>query len=207
VPSPPAGGPPRVELLDSGGPARWEGRPTSPTRARGLVAGLAVLVLLGGGLLFVRNWSAEREVRQAVELTVTFGLWSSSTTRPGGEVRFFVLVRNDGALPVAVTSVDAADAGLRLRMRDEGERPIGPGKEIEIPLSVLVSCVPGTGSARPSLAADIGVRREDGGTTSRPAELRPATLVLDVAATLCGVRPELRDHELSGPVLRDPADR
>ena len=48
----------------------------------------------------------------------------------------------------------------------------------------------------------IGVRREDGGTTTRRVELSPASLVLDVAATLCDARPELRDHELSGPVLR-----
>jgi hypothetical protein len=174
---------------------------------RGLVAGLAVLVLIGGGALFVRNWSAEREVRQAVELTTTFGIVSSSTTPPGGEVRFFVLIRNDGALPMVVTSVEAADEGLRLRMRDEGDRRIPPGKEIEVPLSVLLTCVPGAGAARPSLDAEIGVRREDGGAVSRPAELRPASLVLDVAATLCRVRPDRRDHELSGPVLQSPADR
>lgn len=193
-----------VELLESGGPARWEERAPTPRRGRGLVAVLAVLVLLGGGLLLVRNWSAERE---AVELTVTFGVLSSSTSPPGGSVRFFVLVRNDGPLPLSVTSVDAADVGLRLRMRDDGDRPIAPGKEIEIPMSVRVSCVPGAGAARPSLAAEIGVRREDGGTTARPAVLSPAILVLDVAATLCRIRPDLRDHELSGPVLRGRADR
>ena len=189
-------------LLDAG-PPRDAGSP----RSRGLVAGLAVLVLLGGGALFVRNWSAERELRQAVELSTSFGVWSSSTIRPGGEVGYYLLVRNDGALPMSVTSVDAAGVGLRLSMRDEGERRIPPGREIEIPMSVRVTCVPGTGVARPSLAAEIGVRREDGGTTSRPAELRPASLLLDVAATLCAVRPDLRDHELSGPVLGGPTDR
>jgi hypothetical protein len=182
-------------------------RDAGPPRGRGLVAGLAVLVLLGGGALFVRNWSADRELRQAVELSTSFGVWSSSTIRPGGEVGFYLLVRNDGALPMAVTSVDAGGDGLTLRMRDEGERRIPPGREIEIPMSVRVTCVPGTAGARPSLAAEIGVRREDGGTTSRPAELRPASLLLDVAATLCAVRPDLREHELSGPILRDPADR
>jgi hypothetical protein len=178
-----------------------------PPRSRGLVAGVAVLVLLGGGVLFVRHWSAERELRQAVELSASVGVWSSSTVRPGGEVGFFLLVRNDGALPMSVTSVDAADAGLSLRMRDEGERRIPPGREIEIPLSVRVTCVPGTGVARPALAAEVGVRREDGGTTSRPVELRPASVLRDIATTLCAVRPDLRDHELSGPVLRGPADR
>jgi hypothetical protein len=121
-------------------------------------------------------------------------------------VYFWVAVRNDGPLPVAVTAVDAADTGLRISMGDEGERPIEPGREIGIPLSVRLTCVPGAGDARPSLDAEIGVRREDGGTTSRPADLRPASLVLDVAATLCQVRPDLRDHELSGPVVRAPGD-
>lgn len=194
-------------MLDSGGTAWWDTRPTTQPRGRGLVVTLAVLVLLGGGLLFIRNWSAERELRQVVALSTTVGLWSSSTIRPGGEVGFFLLVRNDGALPVSVTSVAAADAGLRLRMQDDGERRIAPGTALEIPLSVRVTCLPGTGAARPSFPAEIGVRREDGSSTSRSAELRPASLVLDVAATLCAVRPNLRDHELSGPVLRGPADR
>jgi hypothetical protein len=67
---------------------------------------------------------------------------------------------------------------------------------------VLLTCVPGAGSARPSLAAEIGVRREDGRSTTERAELRPTAPLLDVAASLCLVPPELRDHELSGPVLR-----
>jgi hypothetical protein len=117
-------------------------------------------------------------------------------------VRYFLLVRNDGALPVSITSVAAADPGLEVRMRDDGERPVAAGREIEIPLSVLLTCVPGAGSARPFLAAEIGVRREDGRPTTERAELRPTAPLLDVAASLCLVRPDLRDHELSGPVLR-----
>ena len=195
---------PGVELLEDGtGASAWDTPPAPlPRGGRRLVAGLAVLVLLGGGVLFVRTWSADREARQAVELTVTFGLLSSSTVPPGGSVRFFVLVRNDGALPVSVTSVDATDPGLRLRMRDDGARPVGPGEEIEIPLSVRLTCVPGAGAPRPSLDAEIGVRREDGGPAFQRAELRPAGMVLDVAKSVCLTRPELRDHELSGAVLR-----
>jgi hypothetical protein len=52
------------------------------------------------------------------------------------------------------------------------------------------------------LPAAIGVRTDAGGVVSRRADLTPAALVLDVAATLCEVRPGLRNHELSGPVLR-----
>lgn len=193
----------RVEVLEGDGTSPWDAPPTPLPRAgRRLVAGLAALVLVAGGVLFARNWSAEREVRQAVELTTTFGIASSSTVPPGGSVRYFLLVRNDGALPVSVTSVAAADTGLQVRMRDDGERPIAAGREIEIPLSVRLTCVPGAGSVRPSLAAEIGVRREDGGPTSERADLTPTAPLLDVAASLCLVRPELRDHELSGPALR-----
>lgn len=193
-----------VELGGSGSSPsrdRGAGNAASPHRRR-FVAGAAVLLLLGGGGVLVRAWSEQRELLQSVELSTELGLASSSTSPPGGSVRFFLVVRNDGALPVSVTSVDVADPVLRMRMRDEGERPVAPGHEIEIPLSVRLTCGPGVGDARPSLTAEIGVRREDGGSTSRPADLRPADLVLDVAASLCRVRPELRDHELSGPVLR-----
>ena len=199
---------PRGELFEGGtGPSWWSGRWAAlPLGGRRLVAGVAVLVLLGGGVVVFRNWAAERALRQAVELTATVGVWSSSTNRPGGEVGFFLLVANGGPLPVSVTSVTAVGPGLQMRMRDDGARPITPGREVEIPLSVRLTCVPGAGAARPSLDAEIGVRRDDGGATSRQVDLRPAALVLDVAATLCGVRPDLRDHELSGPVLRPPED-
>lgn len=198
------GGVPGVELLEDGdGGASWDTPPEPlPRGVRRLVAGLAALVLLAGGVLFVRNWSAEREFREAVDLTATFGVVSSSTSPPGGSVRFFVLVRNDGALPIAVTTVAAVEPGLRMRMRDDGAREIAPGSEIEIPLSARLSCVPRAGDARPSLTAEIGVLREDGGWTTESVELRPASLLLDVAASVCLARPELRDHELSGPVLR-----
>ena len=51
------------------------------------------------------------------------------------------------------------------------------------------------------------MRRDDGGSTSRRVDLQAAQLVLDVAATVCTVRPDLRDHELSGPVVRTAASQ
>jgi hypothetical protein len=206
---PDAGQLPAGELFEGGTePPWWQARWTALSRGgRRLVAGLAVLVLLLGAVLVVRDWSAERELRRAVDLTATFGVWSSSTSVPGGEVGFFLLVRNEGPLPVSVTSVSASDPGLQVRMRDDGDRWMDPGQEIDIPLSARLTCVPGAGAARPALDAAVGVRRDDGGSTTRRVELRPAALVLDVVATLCAVRPELRDHELGGPVLRAPTDR
>ena len=179
-----------------------EGGTASSPRRRRLVLVVGVVVVLGCGGVWLRDRSAEHELGQAVELRTTFGVVSSSTSPPGGAVRFFVLVRNDGPRPLTVTSVDASRRGLRVRMGEAGDRRVDAGREIEIPLSARLTCVDGVDGVAAGLPAAIGVRREDGGSATRRVELAPAALVLDVAATLCEVRPGLRDYELSGPVLR-----
>ena len=193
-----------VEVLEGGtGPSWWRSRWAALPRAgRRLVVSVAVLVLLGGGVAEFRSWSAERDLRRAVELTTALDVVSSSTSPPGGEVRYFVRIRNDGVRPISVTAVAGANGGLRLRMADPGDRRVDPGAEVEIPLSVRLSCGGDLDAARRGLPAQVGVRREDGGSTTRRFVLQPAALLTDVARTLCAVRPDLRDHELSGPVLR-----
>lgn len=176
---------------------RWAGL---SVRGRRWLAVGTVLVLLAGGALWERGRIAERELRQRVVLGTTLGVWTSSTSPPGGAVGWFVLVRNDGREPFTVTSLDAAAGRLALTTLDDGDRPVAPGQEIEVPVSVRLTCA-ATGDDTGDLPAEIGVRGRDGVPTSRRSELT-ATLVLDVAATLCAVRPGLRDHELSGPVLR-----
>lgn len=169
------------------------------------MAALGVLLLIGAVVVWSRERAADRERAQRVDLATSLGVWSSSTSPPGGQVGFFVLVRNDGERAVSVTSVSGVGDGLLLRMRDEGERAVPAGAEVDIPMSVRLSCAAGTPTTAAALPAEIGVRRQDGGATTRQVELEPAVLVLDVAATLCAVRPALRDHELSGPVLRGGA--
>jgi hypothetical protein len=195
---------PGVEFLEGGpGPSRWRTRWAGlPTGARRLLVLLAVLVVLGAGGLRLRDWSAERELRQRVELATSFGVWSSSTSPPGGAVGFFLLVRNDGARPVWITGVDGEGDRVRLRMRVDGQRLVEAGREIEVPMSVRLTCDAGDEPSGSGLSAAITVRREDGASVTRRTELRPAAPVLDVAASLCQVRPDLRDHELSGPVIR-----
>jgi hypothetical protein len=197
--------PPPVELLESGtGPLRWRRHwDALPPRGRRLLAGLVVVVLLGAGVIWFRDWSAERALERRVVLTTSFGLASSSTSPPGGSVGYFVVVRNEGARSLSVTGVEASTARLRLRMRDDWDRRLAPGTEAAIPMSVRLSCVPGRGET--DLPAEISLRRADGGSTTRRVVLRPAALVLDVASTLCAVRPDLRNRELSGPVLRTGA--
>ena len=110
-------------------------------------------------------------------------------------------MRNDGPLPVSVTALDGGGQGLGLRMRDAGARAIESGREIEIPLSVRLTCPAGAGD----VTADVRVRRADGGSATTRIDLQPAALVGDIAATLCSVRPDLIDRELSGPVLQSAA--
>ncbi|UOY02896.1 hypothetical protein [Blastococcus sp. PRF04-17] len=194
-------GPPVGELLESGTqasrPARWWG--TVPATGRRLLAVLAVAVLLTAAGLWGRDLLAERELRQRVALTASVAVVSSSTSPPGGSVRWFLSVRNDGPRAVAVTSVTGGGGRLRLGTALATDVPVPPGGSADVPVSVRLTCAAG-GTPDP-LRADIAVRREDGEDARRRVEVGSAHLVDDVADTLCGVRPALRDHELSGPVL------
>jgi hypothetical protein len=159
-----------------------------------------VVGLLAAGVAWYRDRAAERELAERVALTTSLGVSSSSTTPPGGEVGYFAVVRNDGPRPVEVTGVEGGTDRLRVTMRYDHRPRLDPGTVNAIALSVRLTCRPGAAPA--DLPVEIRVRRQDGGTTSRRVDLQPAALVGDVAATLCRVRPGLRDHELSGPVLR-----
>jgi len=191
-----------LDLLEGGTePPAWRRAWAAlPAAGRRAVGALVLVALVGTGALWLRDRAAEQERRERVDLGTAVGVVSSSVDPPGGSVRFFLLVRNDGPLPVTVTAVDGGGPDLRVRMREDGVRTVLPGRDAEIPLSVRLTC-PVSSS---ELAAELRVHRADGGTVTRGVDLRPASLVLDVATTLCGVRPDLRDHELSGPVLRDP---
>jgi len=193
-------GPEQVDLLENGtGPRWWE---TVPRPVRRLAAVLVVVLLVVGGIVWVRDRAADRELAQRIDLVTFLALESSSTSPPGGRVSYFVVVRNEGLRPVSVTGIGGGAEGLRLRMRDGVASTIPVGGELSIPLSIRLTCADTTSGP---LTAELTIRRADGGAASRDVDLEPAALVLDVAGTLCAVRTDLRDHELSGPVLRGVA--
>lgn len=169
------------------------------TAVTAFVVGVAVLL---AGVAQARDWVAERQARERVVLSTSLGVWSSSTSPPGGSVTFFVSVRNAGIEPLAVTSVRASNDRLRLGTRDGLDRRVEAGAELLLPLSVLLTCAPPASTEPAELSAEIAVRRDDGRLVERPISLGQAGLVLDVADTVCSVRPELRGYELSGPVIR-----
>ena len=191
----------RGELLEGGtGSSWWRRRWTAlPRSARRLVLAVVVLLVAVVGVVELRDRAAERARARVVDLAASVDLSSSSTTPPGGQVSFFLLVRNEGPLPVLVTSVRGSAAGLRLRELDGVQRRVTPGTRTAVPLSVRLDCRTYRGGD--GLTADVSVRRQDGGSAVRRVRPDPADLLLDVATTLCRSQPGLRDQEISGPVL------
>jgi hypothetical protein len=166
---------------------------------------LAILALVGvvavAGVLWLRDREADRARAERIELVTSLAVESSSTSPPGGRVAYSVVLRNEGERPVTVTSVTGVGHGLRLRLLDGAERVVPADGELALPVSVRLTCAGADGAAGP-LPVQLALRRADGAVTSREVELGSAFLVQDVAATLCAVRPDLSDHELSGRVLR-----
>lgn len=178
--------------------ARWA---ALPRRRRRLVAAAAALLLTVAGAARLREHLAERAAEQRVVLAVSLGVEASDSIS-GGRVDYFLRVRNDGSRPVSVMSLRASAGRVRLQLMDGG-RLVDAGREAAIPISVLLTCATDGGrSAGPPPKADLVIRRADGGSVSERIALRPATVVPDVAATLCRARPELHDYELSGPIVR-----
>jgi hypothetical protein len=197
-------GPEHVDVLEGGGePPRWQRRwAAMPEGRRRLLAALGVLLVVGVAIVWTRERAADRDRAERVELAAALSVVSSSTSPPGGQVSFFVRVRNSGPLPVSLTEVEGYGERLLLWMQGDREVPLAPGEETDVPLSVRLTCI---GNAGPTgLTADIHVRRQDGVSVTRRLALGSAHLAVDMAATVCSVRSHLRDHELSGPVLRGP---
>lgn len=191
-------------------PSAWERRWGSlpPAWRRRLSAGTAVAVavaaLLAGGDQ-AREWLAERAERQRVSLTTTVGVWTSSSTPPGGQVTYFLEVSNGGSLPLEVTSVQASAPGLALEARNDAPRQVAAGDLVLIPLSVLLTCPTSPSGAETGDRVRVSVTRADGGRTEENLPLQRFALVSDASRTLCSVRPGLRGYELSGPVVRPAA--
>lgn len=186
-----------VDLFDSPGPRRWS---ALPRRRRALVVAVAVLLLAGALAVPVHAWQTERRLSRAVVLAASLDV-STSMYPAGGSVDWSVAVRNGGPRPVSLEGLQATSARLAVRLRDGGGQRIEPGQQAQVPVSARLTCGAEPVPGEDRLAADVRVRRADGGEVVRRVPLSSAGPLLDVAATLCAVRPQLRDVELSGPVV------
>ena len=193
------------DLIEGGlEPPRWHRRWRAlPVAVRLVAVGAVVLLAAGAAGSWVRDRAAERAVAQRVDVTASLGVWSSSTAPLGGQVSYFVVVRNDGARPVWVTAVEASADGLRLSGRDGTDLRVGADDEAAVPLSVRLTCSRYVGGAGgdDALQAGITVRRVDGESVVRQVRLRSDDLLLRVATSLCTVKPDVADREISGPIL------
>lgn len=175
-----------VDLFDSG--------ERSPRRRRLVIAAVVLLVLAAAGGLLVRQRLADR-----VALAASLEVATTATSPPGGAVRWSVAVRNDGARPVRVVSVTTSTDRIVLSSGGTVSGPVQPRQEVDIPVSVRLTC--GSTTRPASLATAVRIRRSDGGSATRVVPLAAAASLLDVVDTLCSVRPDLRGQELSGPVV------
>ena len=203
------------DVVQSGSePSAWERRwrALPPAWRQRLTAGAVVAVtgcaLVAGGAQ-AREWLADRSERQRVSLSTSVVVSSSSTTPRGGHVSYFVEIHNAGSLPLGVASVRAEAPDLQVSARDGRPRQVPAGGDVLVPLSVLLTCPPaGPAGARdgglPAAEVDmeLEVDRADGERTRQRLPLLRFTLISNVAGTLCTVRPDLRDYELSGPLVR-----
>lgn len=190
--------PPLQVLEGRTGPSWWERQPRVVKVTTVLTIGAVLAVT---GLVQARQWLAEREQAQLISLGTSLRVWASSTSNlSGGQVVYYVSIRNSGSEPLEVTSIRSSDEHLQLRTRNDKAHLVDPGSEIMVPMSALLTCSGSPTGSRAGLDVDVGLRRE--GTTLDPhqASLEDASLLLDVVETLCDVWPGLRAYELSGPV-------
>ena len=97
--------PQRGDVVENGaGPGRWERRWSAvPPRWRKAVATAAVVatvatVAIAAGSQ-VRGYVLEQQEREEIRLAMSIGVWTSSSTPPGGHVSYFLRVRNAGKYP------------------------------------------------------------------------------------------------------------
>jgi FlaG/FlaF family flagellin (archaellin) len=179
---------PVLDVLDSG--AR------SPRHRRLVVAVAVVLAVAVAVGLLTRQRLADRVV-----LAASLEVATTATSPPGGAVRWSVAVRNDGARPVRVTSLATSADGIVLSSRATPGDPVGPGQQVDVPVSIRLTCGSGSAARPAGLVTAVRIRTPDGRAATRRVPLGSAGSLLDVVDTLCSVRPELRGQELSGPVV------
>lgn len=170
-------------------------------------AGVALASLAGIVVLLDRYEERRAELAMAdqVLLQVSLEVSSSSSSPPGGRVDYFLSVRNQGARTVYLIAVSFAAARFEATSRSTGETALRSGGEIFVPLSVALDCArpdpPAQGAAVSALVSAVAA---SGRTQRVRVPLARASLLTDVATTLCGVVPSFAG-EMSGPVVRRAA--
>jgi hypothetical protein len=179
-----------------------EWRRTPPRRRRAVSFSIGVLTaVLALGVLAIqgRGWLVERGLRDQVSLVATVRVSAASMTPRGGSVNYIVAVRNTGPRAVQITGVDVSASRLEVRGTSAAALRLVPGDSGEVPVSVRLDCTRAatTGDGlRGTVAIPLNARQHTVSVT-----VDGAFLITDVADTLCRVKPDLKNAELSGPIL------
>jgi hypothetical protein len=206
APGPAEDGLPDGDLLEGGSwqPPAWRRWWRAlPRRVRHGAVALGLLGAAAAAGLWLQDRAADRALEQRIALSATLGVWSTSSAPQGGRISWFVVVANDGRLPLRVTGVEGSADGLRIAVRDGAHSAVAAGGEVSLPLSIRLTCA--RHRAAGDLDVSVTVRRADGEPVTRRVPLEEAGTVLGVASSLCRVRPATDDRELSGPVLAGAA--
>jgi hypothetical protein len=163
-----------------------------------LLAVLVIAVLASQ----VRGWLVERGLRDEVSVAGTVRLYAASMTPVGGSVNFTVAVHNTGPRTVRITGVDVSQPRLRVRGTDGSALRLAPEDTGEVAVSVRLDCTQGDPFVpNEGLRATIDAIPLSGRRHRIDVSLERASLITNVANTMCRVRPDHQDAELSGPIL------
>lgn len=168
-----------------------------------LVLATAAVLVTGGPTL--RGWWDERALQDVMSIEAELGVdASSSAWSPAGRGRvdYFLALRNTAPRPARVRTVRLTGNGLAISGRGLSDAPVQPGQVAYVPLSVRLDCRrwrPGLRSA--ALSGEVAVVAASGRAAEVRTTVRAAAPLHGVARTLCGLDPDLRVDELSGPVL------
>jgi len=145
----------------------------------------------------VTDLLTERRLRDEVALTAAIDIYASSTSPTGGRVDFYVVLHNDGSRRVQIARLAAEAGGLRLRSAGVLPQVLDGGSAVRVPLSVRLDC---TRERLDVLRAAVSASPGSGRRRAVTVTLGASQLITDIADSLCSVKPELADQELSGPL-------
>ena len=155
------------------------------------------------GVTRVGEWLIEQGVRDEVAIEAAIEVSSSSSSPAGGRVDYYVVIRNAGPRPVRIDGVEIVDAGFQItNKRALRQQDLQPGGLLFAALSVHLDCARSDVVAEQDvLSGLIAVRPTSGRWRRVEAPFTQAAPLVNMAATMCALNPDLRSGELSGPVL------
>lgn len=183
--------------------SRWSARRRRSAAAAVLLPALALLAVPAVGR--VQAWQDERALRDRVSVAADLGVDASSwawSPSGRGRVEYFLVLRNHAPRPARMTEVRIEHGGLSISGRPVRRAPVPPGGVAYVPLDVQLDCRQWRPGVRgPALRGHVGVVAASGRSSQVSIPVDRAGPLTGVVRTLCGLDPDLRIADMSGPLL------